>query len=464
MEASSATQPSDKPGRFIDGYCRGGGSQSPAVAPQVAPPRGFAASQPISSVVPPIVVAAATALPAGSEFQKPCTCKGHCGTKGNHSYANARSKEGTGKWVYPCKKCTTDASDFCSQCRCTLHKCARGRHKGLFCWRRQYRSVGLELQAMAVFQDTLVDMLPGDVACFLDVCSLDYHPVLLILMSQQWEPDATKQFACLTRNMKRLTGYRLVTVFLQVGQHLQQLTGDRAMIRRAWLHSQIEQGTGSQRILGYLALAQRLGLLKKVAESHQHQPSVIFSSGVTDDKYLFTDHAQRLDELITHMPRTWKKPQTLDEYMEFCAQVDSDLRSLPSWSNMGGNYLRPHVARKIILLADIGMQWRKKTTPIPRDVWEMCCPDQHAHLVSIPPLWNMYRVAAIAPRISPMYYSMWACLFGAATRQPRLRAWLEAQVANETTAAFNEAARRLIAKRHGVTPAPAGVVSFALES
>ena len=249
-----------------------------------------------------------------------------------------------------------------------------------------------------------------------------------------------------------------------MGQHLQQLTGDRAMIRRAWLHSQIEQGTGSQRILGYLALAQRLGLLKKVAESHQHQPSVIFSSGVTDDKYLFTDHAQRLDELITHMPRTWKKPQTPDEYMEFCAQVDSDLRSLPSWSNMGGNYLRPHVARKIILLADIGMQWRKKTTPIPRDVWERCCPDQHAHLGSIPPLWNMYRVAAIAPRISPMYYSMWACLFGAATRQPRLRAWLEAQVANETTAAFNEAARRLIAKRHGVTPAPAGVVSFALES
>jgi len=124
--------------------------------------------------------------------------------------------------------------------------------------------------------------------------------------------------------------------------------------------------------------------------------------------------------------------------------------------------LRTQVVRKIILLGDIRMQWRKKTTPVPRDVWERCCPDPHAHLGSIPPSWNMYRVAAIAPRISPMYYSMWACLFGAATRQPRLRAWLEDQVATETTAAFNEAARSLLAQRHGVTPAPAGVVSFAM--
>ena len=138
------------------------------------------------------------------------------------------------------------------------------------------------------------------------------------------------------------------------------------------------------------------------------------------------------------------------------------LTELAQLVNMGGNYLRAHVVRKLMLLADVGVSWRKRTAPISRAVWKMCCLDHHHHLASIPESWSMSRVAAIAPRISPMYYSMWACLFGAATRQPHMREWLHKQVATETTALFNEVARSLIAQRHGVTPAPARVVARAM--
>ena len=312
---------------------------------------------------------------------------------------------------------------------------------------------------MAVFQDTLVDMLPGDVACFVAQCSLELHPVLLTILTQLWEPDVTQKFVSLTKNMKKPTGQRLAAVFLQVAQYLQQLTDQEAIVRKAWLQTQIDQGAGSQRLLGYLALAQRLGLFKKVAASHL-PPT--FTFGLTDDcTYAFTGETQHLDELVAALPHAWAKPASPDEFADFCARVDADLKGLPSWARMGGTYLRPHVLRKIALLADKEFQWNK-TRMMRRDVWEQCCPDQHAYLHSIPQGWDMRRVAAIAPRISPMYYSMWACLFGAVTRDPRMREWLQAQVAAQTTAPFNAAARSLITDMHGVTPAPARVVALAM--
>jgi len=481
--------PQKKAGRFVDGD-RGRMPHSAAVAPQAAPrqppdssgacdpkgpghlefglgpQRGSAASRPIHKVVPHVAAGGtARASPqeepvGGPTKTKPCACKGHCGTKGNHIHTNARAREGSAKWVNRCKHNATHASDFCSHCSCSMVWCPRVRHKGKFCWHHQYGAVGLELQAMAVFQDTLVDMLPGDVACFLDACSLELHPVLLTLMSQLWEPEATHKFSSLTRNMKKPTGQRLAGVFLQVAQHMQQLTDQEATVRKAWLQTQIDQGAGSQRLLGFLALTQRLGLFKKVAEPHLHQPPV-FTFGLTEDcHYVFTGETQQLDQLIAHLPHTWAPPATQNDYWDFWMQVDADLKGLPSWAKMGGTYLWAHVARKIILLADKGVQWSK--TQMRRDVWEQCCPDQNSHLRSIPQGWDMRRVAAIAPRISPMYYSMWACLFGTVTKDARAREWLQAQVASGTTAPFNAVARRLIADMHGVTPAPARVVALAM--
>jgi len=208
---------------------------------------------------------------------------------------------------------------------------------------------------MALFQDTLVDMLPGDVACFLGECSLELHPVLLAILTQLWEPYVTQKFVSLTKHIKKLTGQRLATVFLQVAQSLQQLIDQETIVRKAWLQTQIDQGAGSQRLLGFVAVAQRLGLFRKVAASHL-PPT--FTFGLADDcTYAFTGETQHLDELVAALPHAWAKPASPDEFADFCTRVDADLKGLPSWARMGGTFLRPHVLRKIALLADKEFQW-----------------------------------------------------------------------------------------------------------
>lgn len=95
---------------------------------------------------------------------------------------------------------------------------------------------------------------------------------------------------------------------------LQQLTGHSAILSRACLHSQLDLGTGSRRMLRIAALAQLLGLFKKavVADSHQDQPSLLLSVGYIFNKYMLTNAAQRLDALVTYLPFTWTQPETHD--------------------------------------------------------------------------------------------------------------------------------------------------------
>ena len=324
---------------------------------------------------------------------------------------------------------------------------------------------------MSLFQETLADpaMLPADLRAWLQHARPNMPAALLVVLAQLWEPEAvafaaaafgsgtapakTKR-ALLPRGQAPqdlLLRAALVSATQNLSDLLQQDSpgADTARAHRRILH---EQGVG--RVLGTQAVMQRIGLLSKDAEG-----PLTFPGGQPTQRYrLCQGMPAPLAELAAKLEQPWPQPASLGEYASFLERADADLRGLGSWAGMGGEYVRPHVLRKLALLMLEGdaaprMDWKK----VPRMTWLAASPDAKAQVAAIPQSWTMARIMAIAPRIKPSMCSMWVCLLGSAMANDPTAQEEVQRGDSQAQRAFAHVAQEL-RQELGVTPSPRQVM------
>ena len=226
-----------------------------------------------------------------------------------------------------------------------------------------------------------------------------------------------------------------------MAEHLTKIKAEQGpaatMLER---HRAISHENGVQRILGPQALLLRLGLVEKNAKGTMElcantrlQPS--------------PTSIAHCEELVAKLGQPWEPPQHASQCEAFISKVQSDVRSLGSWSGMGGTYICPHVVRKVAILAGTKVMSASRATLL------AASPDERNHLDTIPASWDIKRIKRIAPDLPPSLFSMWTCLLGPVLREEtRLQ-----QVVMNADMQFAQRSRttsQALRAELGVTPSP----------
>ena len=293
---------------------------------------------------------------------------------------------------------------------------------------------------MVAFQDALPAILPVDLAAFLRHARPQMHPAALVVLAMLWLPAAQASFvtalAGQTELAERLTGNQLAAAVLQTLQESQLAPG-------IGVHNMHEQGM--QRCFGPSRVATWLGVQRVSGAQGQRR-------GPADSRAADA----RCQELLDALPGQWPLPATLEAFEGQVGEVDTQLRTLPSWTGFGGTYVRPHILRKIAMfwLEQGGLAGEPSPTST---VMARFMPDELGLLANLPPSWPVARITALTPMVKPPLLSMWACLFHAALRSAKAREW----ASRGDSIAFSSMATALQGAT-GCPPTPAQVIAAAL--
>ena len=324
---------------------------------------------------------------------------------------------------------------------------------------------------MVAFQSTLATMLPVDLAAFLRTATVDMAPSVLVILAQLWLPGAQATFCAALREQTgsltgAVTGRQLgIAVQQAVAQQKQPPAGEAERARQA-AETAIMHEQGMQRFFGPTALATRLGLPPPAdaSASGQHGKAARRGEAARPDEGGLADLADsqvysRCQELVDRLCQPWSPPSTLDQFETLMALVDTQLQQMPGWARFGGDYVRPHILRKLSLLyLESGPLRDLSWGDLPRESWARASPDQHRLLDGIPDHWPTASIARLAPGVNPPLLSMWACLFHSALRTAASRAW----AAQGNSVAFAAAVASFRASHGGVAPSPAQAVQIAM--
>ncbi len=114
-----------------------------------------------------------------------CQCSGHCYQPRHRYQGGCKSEQ------------VAEGSRFCYDCKCSVPTCTSGRLRGELCYQhsRILQSLPVPLQMVRLTQSKCLDLVPCDIADFLEHFSRIRHdPVLVIITALLKEPAATAVF------------------------------------------------------------------------------------------------------------------------------------------------------------------------------------------------------------------------------------------------------------------------------
>ncbi len=262
--------------------------------------------------------------------------------------------------------------------------------------------------------------------------------------------------------------------------------------KEAMAHLEALAQGGACRTLGLISLGQRVGSLQK-------DPSGNLRLGKTREAFRATRGApQQLQQLSRLLTAEWLQP-----WFEACGLApsqatrrlsgpvhvlgrmvdiaDKELRQLGSWSGIQGEYLRPHVLRKLTALAmeqpEAGLGSLKVVTGWPKtntsfQIWKKLAPDSAGKFTNQMPSLSSQRhfwqvLSGLDPTCNPLLTPMWVCLWRQALQAvPGARAWVAEADKDSTTRAkvaeAFEAKRRSLVKGDACPPSPRDILGSLL--
>lgn len=348
-----------------------------------------------------------------------------------------------------------------------------------------------EVTSIRMFATSLADMLPIDL-----VALLRAPPGLpastMTMLAQMWEPHGVDAFlAAPEATSKKPTAEVLATCFATAARHLDQLRRDGGPAHRAHQsHLEFLQHNGVCKDLGMVRLGKRLGLLRDAeprdGEGAAASRPAIVTLGAGRALVLTDSPTQQLRDMVKSLnfsaPPAGGSPtstEVFEKYAGYLRKVDGALRELPGWAGMKGQYVRPHVLRKIALwllrsrgyggLADPGT-WARGLCSYeragPTELFDTLSPDSCGHLARIPKSYRntstsfaqLLRSFA-ALDVHPLHITMWACFFGTAFKKwPIARQWVDDAAKDVAAVGALQArfatAKALCQSREGCTKQP----------
>ncbi len=384
-----------------------------------------------------------------SEDRGKCACKGNCRTKGQHLGSQPPR---------PCKNSPEPGSSFCTACSCDVPQCTAVRLKSPWCY-KHLRALEAQpvLRIVVRQQRTLAAIMPADLVAFLKANPC-YPTAALVLAAQLWQPLAVEHFLQQLAADHKHTTQSVTNAMVSTMKHVDCVVrkgrGKDNRDFKTQCATLAEQG--ALEALGIAALAERLGIARKVPGAIKADTHTIY---LGTQRFKITQDSSRVSELMqAHW--TWAElPQarSVEELEKASAVLLDDLHQLPGWALLRQSDICSHVHQKLVVLAMQHeafqeLQWDH----ISPATWSRLSPNVFGHVSPTPIPESM--LPQLFPCISPPLASIWAASMHSvfarssktSTREQLLQQWLTE--ASETD--FKRAMETARLQAGNATPSP----------